>query len=196
MEENEIIEQTIKQIRESISFFSNPNKSKREIWVLREFLKNLNIDFQDNELRAVDSDPPDLIFRDASFEIKEIDEKNRKRHDEYNQELKEASSARNLKDLSSKPYKFKNIKMQEIVDRVNNKLKEIDYSLDFCKNTNILFYINYSITAERFYQIPEEDIWLQWCSISIVTNNNFSYVFCANEKAPEFLRFHKGFPCS
>jgi len=196
MEGNEIIENTIKQIRESISFFSNPNKSKRELWVLREFLKNLNIDFQDNELRSVDNDPPDLIFRGAAFEIKEIDEKNRKRHDEYNQELKEASSAKNLKDLSNKPYKFKNINMQEIVDRVNDKFKEIDYSLDFCKNTNILFYINYSITVERFYQIPEEDFWLRWCSVSIVANNNFSYVFCANEKAPEFLRLHKGFACS
>ena len=191
MEEKELIQETLTSYEKSISFFSNPNKLKRETWVITEFLKNLGIDFQKDELKSTSSDPPDIIFRNAAFEIKEIDEEKRRRHDEYKQKLEIAKSATNLKDLM-RPYKFKEITLQEVVNRINRKLEKLTYSPDFCKKTNLLFYTNYSLIGEHGYTIAKKEVWTKWQSVSTVANNNISCVLLVANNAPKFLRLKVG----
>lgn len=186
MEEEEEIKDSIKSCEKSLSLFSNSGKPYTEIWVVREFLKNLGINFEGNELKT-GNNPPDVIFRTTEFEIKEVDKKGRKRHDEYKQKLEKAKSATSLRDLMT-PFESKEITLQEIVNRVDEKIKELNYSLDFCKNTNILFYINFSLMGEHCYAISEKNIWEKWCSVSMVTNNNVSCVFWASNDAPEFIK--------
>lgn len=186
--EREAMQDIIKWHEEAISFFSNPRKSQKEALSFSNFLKNIGIDFQENELK-LGNNPPDIIFRGAEFEIKEIDEEGRKRHDEYRLKLKKARSATTLKELMT-PYKFKEITLQEIVNRIHKELEQFvsKYVADFRKTTNILFYINYSLIGEHNYTIFDNNIWKKWRSVSMVTNNNISCVFSANNDAPEFIK--------
>ena len=178
------------EIEQSIGLFSNSGKTKREIWVLTEFLRNLGVSFKDSELTS-GSNPPDVIFQDAAFEIKEIDEENRKRGDEYKEKIEKAKSAKTLKELYP-DYKFKEISLPEIINRMHETLKGLVYDTDFCKKIDILFYINYSLIGEHNYTIPANDAWIKWRSISMVTNNNISCVFFANDDAPEFIKTIEG----
>lgn len=187
MEEKEVIHDAIRSYEESIRFFSNTGKSNREIWVVNEFLKNLGIKFEYTELKTINQDVPDVIFRNEKFEIKEIDEKKRKRHDEYKKKLEKAKSSQNFKDLPTE-YEFKEITMQEAINRINEEIKGLNYSPDFCRNTNILFYVNYSLIGKHHYEIPQEDTWLKWCSVSMVANNSISRVLYAATDAPAFIK--------
>lgn len=186
MEEREEIKDNIKSCEKSLRLFSNSGKTYIEKWVVQELLGNLGINFEVNELKTGDN-PPDVIFRTAEFEIKEVDKKGRKRHDEYKQKLEKAKSATNLTDLMV-PYEFKEITLQEIINRVDEKIKELNYSQDFCKNTNLLFYINFSLMGEHRYTISKKSIWKKWRSVSMVTNNNVACVFWASNNAPEFIK--------
>ncbi len=193
MEEKELIQKNIQSLHQSIAFFSNSNKSKREIWIVNEFLTNLGIEFMKDELRPLAEDPPDVIFRDAKFETKEIQDKSRKRHDSYKQKLEKAKSATRLKDLMTL-YTPKDISLQEIVEKIHNELKEFLYSIDFCKSTDMLFYINlltYSLSKKHSFTLIEEDIWKRWRSISMVTNNACC-VLWADKNAPDFIKSATG----
>jgi len=191
MEEKEAIQDVIKSREKSIRFFSNSGKQETEIWVVREFLQNLGIAFSDNELQSVQDDPPDVVFRDAVFEIKEVDEEGRKRHDEYKKKLEEAKSASVYRDLMT-PYKFKEIALPEAMQRIEVKLKGLDYEPEFCRKIDILFYINFSLIGQHCYTIPGKNILEKWRSVSMVANNNISSVLWVTEDSPEFLRLNKG----
>ena len=67
---------------ESVRFFGAQRKPEREVWVADHFLENLNIAYSTEEVVSSDDDPPDVIFRDARFEIKEIMDPGRRRHAE------------------------------------------------------------------------------------------------------------------
>lgn len=180
----------IQDIKQSISLFSNSGRTKRESWVVAEFLRNLGISFKDNDLIS-GSNPPDVIFQNAAFEIKEIDEKNRKMGDEYKNKIKRVESAKTLEDLYP-DYQFKEINLPEIINRINEVMTSLIYDINFCKKTDLLFYIKYSLIGEHNYTITANDAWIKWRSISILTNNNISCVLFANDTAPEFVKAVKG----
>ena len=50
MTDDEYLESIRKDCKESVDFFSQENKSKRELWVANEFLTNLNVPFDEAEL--------------------------------------------------------------------------------------------------------------------------------------------------
>ncbi len=185
-DDKEVIQDLVKSLEESVLLFSKHGKSKREIWSLNEFLKNINISFKEDELVCGDN-PPDAIFRGAEFEIKIIDEKNRITHLEYKRKLEKSKSAQTLKELMV-PWNFKEISLQGAVERIDERLKSFIYSPGFCKSTNILFYLNYRVVGKRDYVIPEKNIWDKWRSVSLVANNGLSYVFLATDSAPEFIK--------
>lgn len=66
---------------EAISFFSTARKPERERTVCKAFLRCIGIDFSADEITSIRSDPPDVAFRDGRFEVTEILDENRPRHD-------------------------------------------------------------------------------------------------------------------
>src|SRR5262249_3318362 len=82
-------------LKESVAFFSSGNKGAIEQWAFTEFLRNLGVTFQEDEITVIPpgQDPPDIIFRHASFEVKEVLDPGRRRHDEYKQALSKAIAA-------------------------------------------------------------------------------------------------------
>ncbi len=183
----EAIRETVEARKEAVNFFSNNSKQEREKWVVGQFLRKMGIEFVENELMPATGLAPDIIFRDAAFEIKEIDVEGRRRHDEKKEELKKAQAASSLDDLLSS-YEFKEISFQGVVDRVDKALKRYVCSPDFSKKTNILFYVNYTVLGEHCFTSQNFEIWKQWRSLSMVSNNNVFYVFWAAVDAPSFLK--------
>ncbi len=83
MTDNEFIQAAIEAREEAVRFFSSASKSERELWVAKEFLENLGAEFSDDELIVPENDPPDVVFRDVLFEVKEILDQGRRRHAEF-----------------------------------------------------------------------------------------------------------------
>jgi hypothetical protein len=99
MTDDEYLEAQRKARAESVQFFRSSNKPERERWVVREFLTNLGLAFDDAEVQSPNHDPPDVKFRDANFEIKEILSEGRRRHQEYKEGLQQALEATSPADL-------------------------------------------------------------------------------------------------
>jgi hypothetical protein len=101
MNDAEFIQERIEALEESVEFFSAKNKTEREIWVAESFIQNLNIGYEESEFYSPEKDPPDVVFRDLAFEVKEILDPGRRRHDEYKEELENARKATNAQEPTS-----------------------------------------------------------------------------------------------
>lgn len=143
MEEQELISERIKALEASVQFYSNKHKAERELWVVRSFLENLRIPYSDGELTPVNNDPPDVRYKDAEFEIKEILDSGRRRHDEYKKELEKSRYAKST-DEFFKYFKPRNLSISEIFYLCLNEVKELrnKYSPSTRTNTDLLFYVN------------------------------------------------------
>ncbi len=80
--------EAIEHFTNSDILFSNKNKKSREIWVVKKFLDGLGLSYMESELCCSANEPPDIIFRDAKFEIMEKMDEGRRRHKEYKDKLK------------------------------------------------------------------------------------------------------------
>lgn len=97
--DRKIIEEHKQRLRESLKFFSNEMKPERERWVCRELLENLGIEVLDSELVSSKEDPPDVLFRSARFEVKELIDEDRPRMAEYKESLARAETATDAGEL-------------------------------------------------------------------------------------------------
>ena len=176
---------------ESVEFFRSGNKSERERWVARAFLTNLALSFPDDELLAVD-DPPDVRFRDANFEIKEILDEGRRRHQEYKDGLEEAIRATAPRDLV-RPVAFNELAISRVYELILQDTKALatqKYPLAVRRDLDLLFYVNLIHTFE-FVETPFPDVTalslLGWRSVSFVKGHRSS-VLTATCNAPNFIR--------
>ena len=177
-------------------FFSNKMKKDREKWVVREFLDYLKIEVKKNEVASFDDEPPDVVFRDARFEIKEILEENRRRTDEYKKALRIAETATNITDLFEE-WSPTELKMRDALKIVATKAsaEQKRYAPAVCQSLDLLFYLNprdasivgNNIASNILHGIEQ----LKWRSISFVTND-CAVVMAANDKAPSFIMAKTG----
>lgn len=194
IQDRELLQQHIESLRQSIQFFSNTQKSDREKWVVRNFLLNLGVGFFEGELVVVLNEPPDIQFRQARFEVKELMEDNRKRDLEFKLALEKAINAKTFSELWERYTPPDEISFEKCVDLINGQLKDILYSADVCKQTDLIFYVN--LQDVRFtipqdlskYIAQHEKSWSKWRSISFVTNSNISGVLFARNEAPDFIK--------
>ncbi|MCO5411123.1 DUF1780 domain-containing protein [Ralstonia mojiangensis] len=190
MDEQEFIAQRVKDLEDAISFFKRQNKEERERWVADAFLRNLDIVPTEGEIVSVKDDPPDVEFRDARFEIKEILDPGRRRHDEYKRELTRVREITKARDLL-KEFTPKDIDLVEIYRLCHNEaIRHIKYSNDFKKQTDLLLYVNLQeviFFAGRPYPNTSELAATGWRSVSFVMDR-YSSCFYASPDAPSFIR--------
>jgi hypothetical protein len=190
--EQELIKHCIEAKEKSVRFFSGENKQERELWVVKEFLTSLGVDFSEGELKAQDDDPPDVIFRQANFEIKEVLDEERRRHQEYKNDLKKARSAERVSELFTQS-DFRKGTLQELVDRINGQIQTYQVAPAIRAQIDLLFYVNlldlYKI-QDHGYVLPED--WKCWRSVSMIENGQLGLVFWAGKDAPEFLKSKAG----
>lgn len=194
MNDQEFIEDRRRALTESVEYFSARNKTERERWVCVEFLKNLGVIFEEEEVLPWNDEPPDVVFRDARFEIKEILDPGRLRHAEYKLDLEKAQGA-------TKPEEFLesftplDITPLQIVDRVRPKMDELafHYAPTARAHIDLLFYVN--LRDHFLLQGPMPDgaklASYGWRSISVLKGWG-ALVFSAAADAPQFLQSSAG----
>lgn len=144
MTDEEYLEAQRKARAESVEFFRSENKAERERWVAREYLTNLGLSFAEYELTSPPQDPPDVLFRDANFEIKEILSKDRRRHQEYKEGLQKAIEATTPGDLIE-DFTPRDVTVSDVCALILGEataLAEKKYPLAVRKNLDLLFYVN------------------------------------------------------
>ena len=191
MTDDEYIQTIIKAREESVRFFSSASKSERELWVAKEFLDNLGVDFLDSELAVPESDPPDVVFRGALFEIKEIMDQGRRRHAEFKDSLETARAATSIDELLEQ-YTPRDITYTEVYALVlerASKLAASKYPLAVRQDLDLLFYVNLE-DVHGFVGSPlpaQQTIrTLGWRSVSFLMGY-ISCVIVAQPNAPDLL---------
>lgn len=194
MNDEEFIAATIAAREESVSFFSAARKPERERWVVEEFLRNLGIEPPVGSIASPSDEPPDVVFREARFEIKEIMDAGRRRHSEYKESLRRAKEAKCVDELFEM-YTPKDITYIELCELVKDTLPKIrQYAPATQRELDLLFYINLDevhgyasagITASPLLQE------CGWRSISFVSGP-LAVVLFAGEHAPSFILENQG----
>lgn len=182
-------------LKESVDFFASQDKFILESWVVVEFLTNFSMQFAEADL-VRGSDPPDVIFRDAQFEVKEILDKGRKRHAEFKQALVQANAATDPAELLEE-YTPKDISIQELYALIHSRAAHYaarKYSHDIREQIDLLFYVNLEDVI-GFIETPFPDVTplalLGYRSVSFLEGHR-SCVLCANSNAPSFLQVPTG----
>lgn len=144
MTDEEYLEAQRKARAESVEFFRSEQKPERERWVAREYLTNLGLSFTENELKSSPEDPPDVLFRGANFEIKEILSEGRRRHEEYKEGLQKAMEATTPGDLVENftPRDVTVSGLCALIHREAAALAVEKYPLAVRENLDLLFYVN------------------------------------------------------
>jgi len=189
MNDTEFIKDRIEALEESVKYYSARNKAEREIWVAESFIKNLNIDYEQAEFNSPEQDPPDVVFRDLAFEVKEILDPGRRRHDEYKQELENARKAKNAQELLSMFTPIDKT-IQEIYQLCLEATRAlIKYPPAMRASTDLLFYVNLEHVMELFETPYPDTTELEscgWRSVSFVMGHR-SHVFTTKLDAPGIL---------
>jgi hypothetical protein len=177
-------------LKESVDFFSPKRKDERELWVGTSFLENLGISFDDGEVFVPLHDPPDVIFREARFEIKEILDPGRKRHSEYKHKLNKSYKATKPDDFLEE-YTPTDLTPTEIGNLI---LEHMDkFSKKYDKETrsylDLLVYVNLINHLLKINTMPEKAVFAEcgWRSVSTLMGWG-SLVFFATDKSPLFLK--------
>lgn len=174
--------------------FSRSFKAWREWHTAVNFLTNLHIGVDDSQVFCSPQDPPDVLYRDAAFEVKEIMDDGRLRHDEVKQarENKKTKLSRQTVELCP----VINLLPMDATALVLGRLDKLggQYQPDVKARTDILFYIN---KRDHWFDdgpmpSPESFACYGWRSVSAVVRSDVSLVFYAAPSAPLFLQTNQG----
>jgi Putative endonuclease, protein of unknown function (DUF1780) len=178
-------------LEESVDFFSSKNKLEREKWVVGETITNLGIEYSDDELVPVSDEPPDVRFRGAEFELKEIMDPDRPRHLEYKKALQKARATSDPVDLLQ-PFTPRDVTLTEIYEKLLGGTSELrsKYAPATCRNLDLLFYVNLE-DVMGLVETPFSDVTSlrsqPWRSVTFLMGRR-TCVLVARDDAPEFLK--------
>lgn len=186
------IKECIDERMANIHFFSNQCKSKREVWVVTRFLSQLGLEFPDDEIVASSDEPADVVFRDARFQVKEILDENRRRHDEYREALQKAEGATSDSGLFERRPGTKGIVCADLVPIVAKKAGEYQerYGPSERTSVDLLFYVNLRVHVidNELPPLKHYSSELEaWRSVSAYSDD-CSFVLYVSQDAPSFIK--------
>jgi hypothetical protein len=191
LSDEEYLASVRKAREESVRFFDPANKPERERWVANTFLWNLGVEFAESEIQCVADEPPDIRFRSASFEVKEILDEGRRRHADYKTALEKANSADSPRDLLE-PVTPRDITYAEVCNLVETEVKRFarKYAPATRNNLDLLFYVNLEdVFGYVATPLPPPSKWevYGFRSVSLVMGR-LAGVLMAAQTAPDFLK--------
>lgn len=197
--DDDLLEEQRTAIRESCDLLtSSKRKPDWEREVCCALLREIGVDFEEGELASPDVDPPDVNFRDASFEVKELLDDGRRRDDEYKDAVRQADSATSFSDLSQIADNPE-MSLAGVMTVVGDRLEDLRTAYGFNEQASfdLVFYFNLQV---RVREVREERpvgplsspalVSCRYRSVSVYANS-FALVLDAKEDAPEFLRRRK-----
>ena len=191
MDPQELLARLIEGLEESVAYFAPGTTKVRERDTVISFIRNLHVTFADKEVTNPEDDPPDAVFRNAKFEIKEILDPGRRRHDEYKADLERARTITDPRELSEQ-FTPKALPLTDVYRLVEEKTLALDkrYPAAVRGSLDLLFYVN----LLRVFSVPElpypdtsKLASAGWRSVSFV-KGQLSCCFYARDDAPDFIR--------
>ncbi|NQD91755.1 DUF1780 family protein [Pseudomonas sp. CrR25] len=198
MDDSDYLRLLTHQAEQANAFLSNARKWERERWVCQRLLQALNIEHRLEEFGPAEQEPPDVLFREASFEVFFVLDEGRRLNDEWRAELERRRSAFSLSQLVRREAKPRRIPVAELQARLAPTLrkKAHNYSergLDLGE-LDLLAYVNLKRAVPDFnshFPPPTEYLRQGWRSLSLV-GPTFARVLFAHPDAPDFLRGNLG----
>ena len=195
-DEQKYIDSLISHTDDTLRLLSNHEKATRERMVCAAFLRCLGAQFLKEDITSPQGDPPDVTFKEARFEVREILDEGRARGKDFKERLEVLKKAKNLNDTLL-PYKSPTpIDYTSLFNIINAALskKANLYRVQGCSSLDALLYINLN---HRFLDlarsIPDFGSLISqgWRSVSFVFIP-YSHIIFAKDTAPEFLKKYKG----
>ncbi|MCD5993236.1 DUF1780 domain-containing protein [Pseudomonas sp. CDFA 602] len=186
------------QAEQANAFLSNARKWERERWVCQRLLQGLNIAHRNEDFTPAGQEPPDVLFRDACFEVFFVLDEGRRLNDEWREELERRRSAFSLSQLVRREAKPKRIPASELLRRLAPTLRKKAHNyrergLDLGELDIIAFASlkREVLDLNSHFPPPTEYLRQGWRSLSLV-GPTFARVLFAHPDAPDFLRTNLG----
>ncbi|MCY1510220.1 hypothetical protein D9M68_445910 [compost metagenome] len=198
MDDSDYLRLLTHQAEQANAFLSNARKWERERWVCQRLLQALNIAHRLEEFSAAGQEPPDVLFREASFEVFFVLDEGRRLNDEWRAELERRRTAFSLSQLVRREAKPRRIPVAELQARLAPTLRKKAHNyrergLDLGE-LDLLAYVNLKRAVPDFnshFPPPTEYLRQGWRSLSLV-GPTFARVLFAHPDAPDFLRGNLG----
>ena len=198
MDDSDYLRLLTHQAEQANAFLSNARKWERERWVCQRLLQALNVSHRLDEFSAADHEPPDVLFREASFEVFFVLDEGRRLNDEWRAELERRRSAFSLSQLVRREAKPRRIAAAELQQRLSPTLRKKAHNyrergLDLGE-LDLLAYVNLKRAVpdlNSHFPPPTEFLRQGWRSLSLV-GPTFARVLFAHPDAPDFLRNNLG----
>ncbi|MEX6501671.1 DUF1780 domain-containing protein [Pseudomonas zhanjiangensis] len=198
MDDSDYLRLLTHQAEQANAFLSNARKWERERWVCQRLLQALNVGHRLDEFSPSDQEPPDVLFRDANFEVFFVLDEGRRLNDEWRAELERRRSAFSLSQLVRREAKPRRIPTAELQARLAPTLRKKAHNyqergLDLGE-LDLLAYVNLKRASPDFnshFPPPTEYLRQGWRSLSLV-GPTFARVLFAHPNAPDFLRGNLG----
>ena len=198
MDDSDYLRLLTHQAEQANAFLSNARKWERERWVCQRLLQALNVSHRLDEFSAANHEPPDVLFREASFEVFFVLDEGRRLNDEWRAELERRRSAFSLRQLVRREAKPRRIAAAELQQRLTPTLRKKAHNykergLDLGE-LDLLAYVNLKRAVPDFnshFPPPTEFLRQGWRSLSLV-GPTFARVLFAHPDAPDFLRNNLG----
>ena len=197
MDDSDYLRLLTRQAEEANAFLSNARRWERERWVCQRLLTALNVRHRQDEF-STGQEPPDVLFRDANFEVFFVLDKGRRLIDEWKEELERRRSALSLSQLLRREARPRRIPAVELQARLSPTLRKKAHNyrergLDL-GDLDLLAYVSLKrdvLDLNSHFPPPGEYLRQGWRSLSLV-GPNYARVLFAHRDAPDFLRHSLG----
>ncbi|AMR68305.1 DUF1780 domain-containing protein [Aquipseudomonas alcaligenes] len=197
MDDSDYLRLLTRQAEEANAFLSNARRWERERWVCQRLLTALNVRHRQDEF-STGQEPPDVLFRDANFEVFFVLDKGRRLNDEWKEELERRRSALSLSQLLRRETRPRRIPAVELQARLSTTLRKKAHNyrergLDL-GDLDLLAYVSLKrdvLDLNSHFPPPGEYLRQGWRSLSLV-GPNYARVLFAHRDAPDFLRHSLG----
>ena len=177
---------------DTINLLANPRKQERERLTCAAFLRCAGIAFEPNQVTASTTEPPDVLFGRARFEIAIVLPQQRRMNDEWRDTAERRAEAQNIEDLIEPYHPHEALTRQELIDLISPHAaaKQRKYSARgvSCADLDLLLYVNQNVTLNVETPNPNCEVLVHqgWRSVSLLIPPH-SYVVLAANTAPEFI---------
>jgi hypothetical protein len=181
---------------DTVDLLSSRRKQERERRTCAAFLRCAGIAFEPDQVVASSTEPPDVIFDQARFEIAIVMPR-REMHGEWKATARRRADAQGINELIEPYHPPENLSRQQLIDLIvpiaNSKAQK--YGANGTRELDLLLYVNRNAILDVDSPNPRcDELSAQgWRSISILIPPH-SYVASARETSPEFICRQVGEP--
>ena len=183
---------------DTVDLLSSERQGETERRTCAAFLRCAGIEFEPAQLISSKTEPPDVLFGLARFEIALV-LPTRKMHEEWKAIARRRREAKTISDLLE-PYRApETLTRQQVIDLVmpmaDKKARRYCARGVSCADLDLLLYVNQSVVMDVNSPGPSYDLLVQqgWRSLSILIPPH-SYVVFAGDKAPACIFGHVAKP--